>query len=223
MKTVKQQARISGLVYLMVIVFGITAQVIRSSFIIQGSVYDTAQNIISSPFIFRLNFVMDLIMMLSFLFLPLALYRFLNNIDTNYATIMVIFGLVSIPMNMMNLLNYFAVGHILNSATYLSVINTEQLYAQAYFYYDLYTNGYHIAQIFFGLWLLPLGLLVLKSNYFPKFWGYLLIASCFGHLIELLILFLKPELQLLTYPGLIIATIGELGFCLWLIFRGAKE
>lgn len=223
MKTIKQQARISGLVYLTVITFGITAQIIRSNFIVQSNVYETAQNIIASPFLFRLNFVMDLVMMLSFLFLPLALYRFLKDVDKKNATLMVIFGLVSIPMNMMNLLNYFSVGHILNSANYLLVFNTEQLYAQAYLNYDLYTNGYHIAQVFFGLWLLPLGLLVLKSNYFPKFWGYLLIASCFGHIIELLILFLKPELQLLTYPGLLVATIGELGFCLWLVIKGAKE
>jgi hypothetical protein len=51
---------------------------------------------------------------------------------------------------------------------------------------DLHSNGYLIAQVFFGLWLLPLGYLAYISGYFPRALGVLLMVGCFSYLADLL-------------------------------------
>jgi len=45
---------------------------------------------------------------------------------------------------------------------------------------NLQKQGYYAGQIFFGLWLLPLGFLVYRSGWFPKWLGVLLAIGCFS-------------------------------------------
>jgi hypothetical protein len=85
-------------------------------------------------------------------------------------------------------------------------------------------NGYVIDDMFFGLWLLPLGYLVIRSGYFPKVLGVLLIVGCFGYLVSLFTVFLAPGLGtvvtfVITVPA---AAAGELTFLLWLLVRGVQ-
>jgi hypothetical protein len=77
--------------------------------------------------------------------------------------------------------------------------------------------------MFFALWLLPLGYLVIKSGYFPKVLGVLLAIGCFGYLVDLFLQFLAPDVSAALQPVYLPAvTIGEISFMLWLIFLGAK-
>jgi hypothetical protein len=74
---------------------------------------------------------------------------------------------------------------------------------------------------FFGLLLLPLGYLVLGSGWFPKALGVLLIAGCFGYLVDLFAQFLAPgvaeSIELLVVAP---AAVGELSFIAWLLVKG---
>ena len=82
-------------------------------------------------------------------------------------------------------------------------------------------NAQVVAEVFWGLWLFPLGKLVIESNYFPKFLGYALIASCIGYLIAVLIKIVFPsqtDLLILTN----ILAFGELIFALWFVFKGLR-
>jgi hypothetical protein len=87
---------------------------------------------------------------------------------------------------------------------------------------DLQTHGILIAQIFFGLWLLPLGYLVFKSGYLPRVLGVLLMFGCFGYLIHVFQYFLFPSYEVIAYPGLAVATIAEFSLLGWLLLKGAK-
>ena len=85
-------------------------------------------------------------------------------------------------------------------------------------------NGYVIDDMFFGLWLLPLGYLVIKPGYFPKVLGVLLVIACFGYLADLFAIFLTPDLGdsvtlFVTVPA---AAAGELTFMLWLLVKGVR-
>ena len=89
---------------------------------------------------------------------------------------------------------------------------------------DSRSNGYAIAQIFFGLWLLPLGYLVYRSGFFPRALGVLLMIGAASYLTELVAGFLFPEtgesfLLLIAIP----AAIAEVSFLLWLLIKGAEE
>ena len=84
-------------------------------------------------------------------------------------------------------------------------------------------NGILVAQIFFGLWLLPLGYLVYQSGYFPRILGILLMIGCIGLLTESFQHFIFPNYEVISYPGLAISGIAEVSFCLWLLIKGVND
>ncbi len=130
---------------------------------------------------------------------------------------MVILALVSVPITMLNDLNKVAALVILSGADYLTVFTADQLSAQAMFFLDLSEHGVVIAQIFWGLWLFPLGYLVFKSGYLPRILGVLLMIGCLGYLFDFFAFFLFPNFE--TTVSLVTG-FGEIFFMLWLLIKG---
>lgn len=223
MGTNKKTARLAGLIWLLMFVFGPIAQIIRSKLFVTGDMAATAQNIMSNEFLFRLGFISDLIMMVLLLLLPLVLYKLFHNVNKNLSVLMVVFVMVSVPINMLNLLNEYAAVHLLSGAEYLKAIGAEQLTANAMLSYDLYLHGYEIANVFFALWLIPLGLLVYKSVFLPKILGILLVIGGCGLLLEVFIYFLLPGNATINAILLIPQTISEFVFLLWILVKGINE
>jgi hypothetical protein len=223
MSTNKKTARLAGLLWLFMFIFGPIAQIVRSKIFVIGDIEATANNILANEFLFRLGFVSDLIMMVIFLLLPLVLYKLLNTVDKNLSILMVIFVIVSIPINMLNLLNEFSSLHLLSGADYLSVFEIRQIKAQAMLSYDLYLHGYEIANIFFALWLVPLGILVYRSGFLPGVLGILLVVGGCGLLLEVFIHFLFPNCVIVNTILLIPHTIAEFSFLIWILVKGVNE
>lgn len=223
MGTNKKTARLAGLIWLLMCVFGPVAEIIRSKLFVTGDMGATAENIMSNEFLFRLGFVSDLLMMVLFLMLPLVLYKLFSSVDKNLSIIMVVMVMVSVPINMLNLLNEFTAFHVLSGAEYLKVIGTDQLSAQAMLSYDLYLHGYEIANVFFALWLVPLGLLVYKSVFLPKFLGILLVVGGCSLFLEVFIYFLLPGYETVNTILLIPQTLSEFAFLIWVLMKGINE
>ena len=220
----RKAARVAGLLYLLVIVSGVIAEFfVRQNLIVPGDAAETAHNIIANEWLFRIGFVSDLIMITCFLLLALALYVVLKPVNKNLASLMVLIVLVGTAIAGINMLNHFAALVLLSGADYLTVFEADQLHALVMIFLNLHEAGTFIAQILsWGPWLLPLGYLVFKSGYFPRILGVLLMIACFGHLIKGLQYFLVPDYEVITYPGLAVATIAEFSLCGWLLFKGAK-
>jgi len=223
LSTNKKTARLAGFLWLLMFIFGPIAQIVRSKIFVIGDIEATANNILANEFLFRLGFVSDLIMMVIFLLLPLVLYKLLNTVDKNLSILMVIFVIVSVPINMLNLLNEFSSLHLLSGAEYLSVFEIRQIKAQAMLSYDLYLHGYEIANIFFALWLVPLGILVYRSGFLPRVLGILLVVGGCGLLLEVFIHFLFPNCVIVNTILLIPQTIAEFSFLIWILIRGINE
>jgi len=219
----KKTARWAGLLWLLMFVFGPIAQIIRDKLFVTGDMAATANNIMANELIFRLGFVSDLIMMTIFVLLPLVLYKLLSTVNKNQAMIMVILVIIGTAINMMNLLNEFASLHLLSGAEYLSAFTVTQLQAQAMLSYDLYLHGYEIANIFFALWLVPLGLLVYKSEFIPGYLGILLVVGGCSLLLNVFVYFLFPGYPMVNTILLIPQTIAEFLFLGWLLIRGINE
>jgi hypothetical protein len=223
MKSSLQTARIAGFLYLMVIVFGMFALMyVRPSLIVPGDAATTASRIMASEALFRVGVVSELIMYMCFLLLPLPLFLLLKPVSRNLALMMALFVFVSVPIGMLNTLNNLAALSLLSDAGYLTVFTIEQLQAQMMYFLHLHDLGYLIGQIFFGLWLIPLGYLAFKSGYFPKILGFLLIIGGFAQLTDTLTSLLFP-----SYEGVILTVLGVFGFseilfCLWLLLMGVK-
>jgi hypothetical protein len=213
-------ARVAGFLYLLLIpfsVFGILY--VPSQLVVPGDAAATASNIIASEGLFRAAIVSHLIGQTIFIFLPLVLYKLLKSVNKNHALLMVVFVLISVPIAFLNELNNFAVLTLLSGSDYLTAFETDQLHAQVMVFLDSRQNGVLIAQIFWGLWLFPLGYLVFKSGFLPKILGILLMIACFGYLIDFLTITLFPNLDVTISQ---FTFVGELLFPLWLVFKGVS-
>ena len=150
-------------------------------------------------------------------FLVLALYRLLKPVNKDHAVLMVVLALLGIPIAFLNEVNHLAALRLLSSADEGAFTST-QLHAQAMLFLDMRQSGILVAQVFWGLWLLPLGLLIFRSEFLPKLLGILLVIGGAGYLID-------SGTQLL-FPGLAMISqftfIGELLLPLWLLIKGVN-
>ncbi len=223
MNSIKKTARIAGVLYLLTIIFGVFAELfVRSSIIVPGDAAATAANIMGGESLFRIGFISDLIMIACYLFLAFTLYVLFKAVNNHASLLFVFLTLASVAVLCLNMLNQFAALMVLSGADYLKVFAIDQLHALAMLFLDLHKYGYFTAQLFFGLWLLPLGYVGIKSGYFPRILGVMVILAGFGHLFQFFQVFLFPGYEVITYPALAIATIGEFSLCFWLLIKGVN-
>jgi len=220
----KKTARLAGFLYLIVAVCGMFAELyVNSKLIVSGDAAATASNIMANELLFRIGFVSNLISSACFLLFALVLYKLFKPVNKNFVLLFVFLVSTSVVILCINMLNQFAALLLLNGAGYLTaVFNTSQLQALSMFFLDLYKYGYLIAQIFFGGYLLPLGYLVFKSGFLPRIIGVLLIIAGFANLIDFFTQFLFPSFAAIISPYVLLLTLGEIVFGLWLLIKGVK-
>jgi len=230
MNTNKKTARIAGFLYLIYIVVSIFANGIgRSKLIILGDAATTAGNIMASTWQFRIGFLVDLISAVLFLLTAWALYVLLKPVNKNLALLFLLLNLGGVAVTCFSDLFLIASQLLLSGADYLKAFQADQLQALAMLSLYLYKYGFlGIAQIFFGAWLFPLGYLVFKSGFLPRFLGVILMVHCVVWLMSALQFFLFPGLVEITFVGITylsypIGFISEFGLSLWLLIMGAKE
>lgn len=223
MNSNNKTARIAGFLYLVFIMTLAISSLIRSKLIVFGDVTATANNIMANQELFRVGFVIELISSVVFFLAAWALYVLLKPVNNNLALLFLLLNLGGVAIECLNVLNQFAAMLLVSGAEYMQVFPTGQLQALALFFLNLYSNGFIIAQIFYGTWLFPLGYLVYKSGFLPRILGILLILDFFGVLIWFFQFFLFPGYVVITYPGLAVSFIAEFSLSLWLLIKGVKD
>jgi len=224
MDSEKRLARIAGSLYLVVAVLGGFAELyVRSRIVVPGDAAATAQNIRGSVTLFRLGFVSDLVQATFFLFTAMALYLLLRHVNELVARAMVVIVAVSVAIISLNLLNQYVALRIATGEQSASVFGAAGSDALAGLFADMHAAGYLIAQMFFGLWLLPLGYLVYRSGYFPRILGVLLAIGGFGYLADLFTHFLAPGFAESVEAFLVApAAVGELSLVVSLLVKGVR-
>lgn len=224
MSSIKKQARRAGLLYLLLGViapFGL--MVIPGRLIVTGDATATADRIRASESLFRLGMGAELIPQIIVIFLVLALYRLFKGVDENLAWQVVILGaLVSVPIMFVNVLNEIAALTLIKGPDFLSMFDPTERDALAYLFLRLHTYGIDIASIFWGLWLFPFGLLVIRSGFIPRIFGVLLIIAGFGYLVSAFVTLLLPEYAHAIGQIAIILEMGEVPIIFWLLIWGAR-
>lgn len=76
------------------------------------------------------------------------------------------------------------------------------------------------AQLFFGLWLLPLGILVIRSVFMQKSLGVMLIIDCLAILIWFVQFFWFTEVSIIADICLLTSLVAEVWLTLWLLIKG---
>jgi hypothetical protein len=224
MKSLKKTARMAGFLYLAYFVaFFFADNGVHYTAVGPGDVAATAHNIMASEWLFRIGFVSFLLAAVFFLLSAWALYVLLKPVNKDLALLFVLLNLGGVAIKGISLLSEFAALLLLSGADYLKVFQADQLQALAMLFLNLYQNGFMIAQVFFGAWLLPLGYLVYKSGFLPRILGILLIIDCFAILIWFFQFFLFPGYEVISTLCLAESLIAEASLCLWLVIKGVKD
>ncbi|MEN8789433.1 MAG: DUF4386 domain-containing protein [Flavobacteriaceae bacterium] len=222
MSTNKKTGRLAGLCYFILVITGIfSLMYVPSQIYVSGDAANTASNIQSSETLFRLGMAVEMVSYVAFLLLPLILYKIFHQVNKTASVLMVAFAVVSIPITFTGILNEFSVLELVRD----SAFPNGELESEVMFYMKRYFKGHLIAQIFWALWLFPLGYMIYRSGLIPRVLGIFLMLGSVGYLIDFFGRVISPEYREMTLASYITipASIGEIGTCLWLLIMGAKE
>lgn len=222
MSSRRHEARVAGLLYLLMSVAAVVAfNNVPTWSMVGGDAVATANKIAASPMLYRIGVLSDLVAQILFVFLVLALFELFKGVNKKLAALMVALVFVQVPMAFANMLLGIAPLILLSGDEYLSVFDKGQLDALALGFLNLRGYGIKANMAFWGLWLLPFGLLVLRSGFIPRILGVLLIVGCFGYLAVSTTSLLFPAYASTVNP-LVGLAFGEILIILWLVIKGVR-
>ena len=223
MNSIKKQARLAGLLYFLASLpapFGLIY--VPTKLIVLNDPTATANNIRASESLLRLGIGCELLGSIMFILVVVALYRLFKPVNETYALTMMILILISIPISLLSVVNEVVALIVVNGANFLSVFDARQLDALAYILMRLHGRTILVAEIFWGLWLIPFGILVIQSRFIPRILGYLLFLAALGYLASSLTFLLLPGYGPVVDKFASQLPLCELPIILWLLIWGAK-
>src|SRR5438552_4268221 len=224
MSSARNPGRVAGFIYLLLSVIApFRLMYIPNALFVRGNATATANNIVAHETLFRLGIVSDLISGVIVIFLALALYRLFKGVDRNQAVLMVILGgVLPSAIYFFNVLNDAAALMLARGADFLSVFEKPHRDALAMLFLRLHHQEVVAAEIFWGLWLFPLGVLAYRSRFLPRFLGIWLVINGFAYLAMSFTGLLLPQYEDMVSNIAFPAQLAELAFMLWLVIKGAK-
>ncbi|HCT75041.1 MAG TPA: DUF4386 domain-containing protein [Micromonosporaceae bacterium] len=220
----KRQARVTGVLYLLLaLLSGLPFIYLSSAIIEPGDAAATADNVVANAMLLRVSFVADLLGIACYVLVAMAFYRLLKYVSRNAAAAMMTFVAVGAALMGASLLYQFAALMVATDGSFATALGQSGSDALVLMFLDLRINGYLIAQVFFGLWLLPLGYMAYKSGRFPRALGILLTVGCFGYLVDLVARFLAPSFGAALSPIVLLpAVVAEFWMVGYLLVKGIR-
>ena len=222
MRAPQRLAHIAGLLYLVMAICGGFAEIVRVTVYQAGDAATTARNVAANAGLVRASVVADLLAVPLGLLTAMALYRLLKHVNANAARAMVVFLAVAAAMMALNLTHQLQALQVSETA-YTGGLGAQGSDALVLLMFDLHHNGYLMTQVFFGLWLLPMGYLVYRSGMIPRVIGVLLMVGCLGYLVDTFARFTAPDLGATLSPFAVTpAAVAEVSMLLWLLVKGVR-
>lgn len=223
MDSLKKSARVAGLLYLFVVLCGpFVLLYVPGKVNVPGDATATVNAILAHENLYRAGIAVGIISELVFVLAILALYRLLRGVDQVLATLMVVFILIDVPLAFLSTANQVATLAFARGADFLSVFDKPQRDALATLLIHIDRHGVIVSEVFWGLWLLPLGTLVYRSGFIPRFIGVWLVLNGLSYLVLSATGLFSPEhsnmVRNVTTPVLF----GEVALMLWLLVRGVR-
>ncbi len=222
----QQYARIGGLLYLLIIGFGLFGEAfVRGTLVVTGNAAATLHNISLSEPLWRLGIIGDLLMHVLDVPVIVILYLLLRPVSRALAQLATLLNIVQTSVLVANKLNLLTPVFLLGDAGNLgNAFPAAQLQALSLLAIESHAHGFAIGLVFFGFACLVRGFLIFKSGYLPRAIGLLLGLAGVSYLTNSLLLLLAPRLASAVFPGVLVpAFVGELSFCLWLIIKGVNS
>jgi len=224
MSSTKRLARIAGVFYLLVGIFGGFAEgFVDPKMYVAGDAAATAANVVANSALLRMGVVAHLVDGAFFALTALTLYVLLKSVHKSVARAMLVFVVIAVGMISLNAVFQFEGLQVASDESYAIAFGAAGSNALVLLLLEIQHYGTLAAQVFFGLWLAPLGYLAYKSGLFPRALGIVLVVATVSYLLDLLAAFSFPELAKQIHPFLIIApAIGEIWMVVYLLVWGVK-
>lgn len=209
-------ARFAGAIYAIVVVTGVFGLAYAPARVFAGdSDAAVVQSIVANEGLLRLAIVAELACYVAFIALPLALHRLLAPWGVFSATLMAALAIVSAPLGFANVQHLLEIVRLVDGGD-----GAAMLAARA-----RYESGLLVQSVPWGLWLIPLGALLIRSGFFPRLLAVLLIARGAGYIVDLVGRVLAEDAYLATGLARVFSTLGlaEMVTCLWLLVFGARR
>ena len=224
MNSPKRLARIAGVLYLLVGIFGGFAEgFVEPKMYVAGNATATAGNVVANSGLVRMGVVADLLDGTFFIILALILYILFKQVHKSVARALLVFVTLATAITCLSALFEFEGLRVATGAVDLAAFGTGGSNSLVMLLLDTQHYGLLIAQIFFGLWLAPLGYLAYKSGWFPKALGVLLVVASVSYLVDFLTAFLVPDVDKAIHTfASIVPTIAETWMVVYLLVIGVK-
>lgn len=222
--SLKSRARLAGVLYLVWINTGLFALMyVPSQIDMKGEPATTAQNVLSNEFLFRTTIVNDLASSVIWVVMILVLYRLFKRVDERQAKLLVGFVIVQIPTAFfMEACNITSL--MIFKGEILKTFDLAQRQDLGALFLKIGDYGVLTLIMFWGIWLFPLGILVYKSRFLPRFLGVWLIITGFFYVVLSVTSLLLPQYKdmVSNSPIALPIELGEVAFMLWLLIKGVK-
>jgi hypothetical protein len=219
MDAVNRNARMAGFLYLLMLPFAIFSLYVRFNVFVPDDAVTTLSNISANSGMIRAGMLSWFIQQTVSILLVLSLYKLLVGVRKDASMLMVVLLLVGVPIAFVNEFNQFAALLLVENVEKLT-LDSALLPGLVMLFLNLHEYGTVVGHIFWGLWLFPLGYLILKAANIPGIFGVLLIIAGVGYLIDFTTSLFFPDVSFTVTQ---ITFVGELIFPLWLLIKGLKQ
>src|SRR6266513_3579386 len=191
--------------------------------LVQGDLNIIARRLTQSDIRFRIGVVSDVLSTALSVPLALLLYQLFKPVHKMLAVWMALLLVAAMPISFVVALNYVAAQWLLTGAPEVAALATAQREELGMLFLRLHTHGVLAVEIFWGLWLVPFGLLVMKSRFLPRVLGILLVIASVAYVAHSLLslLLTGPRNILYERATMLARASGEFPIMLWLLIKGA--
>lgn len=220
--TTRRLARLAGLLYLVVLVTGAPPELlVRVPIAAEDGATAVAAAIRDGADLFRLAAFSDLLNMVAFLGVALVLYGLLRRVNAGAARAMLVFNAVSVAVMALNTVNHMAAWWFATNDELAASVGADTTDALAATFLELHGIGFSIAEVFFGLWLFPLGWMLWRTRAVPRPIAGLLMVGTVGYLANVTATFLSPDLATSLTPVFTTPpAVAETALLVWLLIKG---
>lgn len=226
MSSSKRLARIAGLLYLFVGIFGGFAEgYVDPKMYAAGNAAATAGNVVANAGLVRIGVVSHLLDATFFIFLAMTLYVVLKHVHKSVARAMVVLVALATGIISLNAIFEFEGLRVATDGAYAAAFGIAGSNALVQLLFDTQHFGTLAAQVFFGLWLVPLGYLAYESSgLFPRWLGVLLVVGGACYIVDLLAAFLVPDFGKDIHTFVVIpSAIAEISMVVYLLVIGVRS
>ncbi len=213
-------ARITGGLYLAFMITAVLADLLGH--IGLGNAQQVYGSITTAGWSFRVGLVVAFVSAFLFLMAAWGLYVLLRTVNQDVALLFLLLNAVGVAVQCASQLQLVSAMLIVDAGAAPTTFQPAQTEAMALIAINVYRMGFVAAQLFFGIWLFPLGYLVYKSGFLPRILGVLLILDGVAEMIWFLQAFLLPAYPQIKMPGTVVSLLAEVGLALWLLIKAVK-